>query len=123
MACKRWPASSVMACKQRRSETLPQSPVFRFSLDAQFQAETEKEAFTVADPGISKGGFIRFGAVARRRIFASHAHFYAKKKKKHSLLRVWVILQVYSQIFVRGLFEWHAVRISIIGRTVITVDT
>ena len=34
-----------MDSKRRRSENLPQTPVFRFSLDVRFQTETEKEAF------------------------------------------------------------------------------
>ena len=37
----------------------------------------------VADLGIHKGRFTRFGALARRRLFANHAHFLAKK---HALL-------------------------------------
>ena len=76
-------------------------------------------ASPVADLGIHKGGSQGWARLRAGEFLQTTPTF----SLKHAHLRNWTIPQVYSQIFVRRLFEWHAVRISIIGKTAIMVDT
>ena len=48
-----------MASKRRRSETSPQTPVFRFSLDVRFQTDSERKR--------SSPGLVAYGTSFRQR--------------------------------------------------------